>query len=320
VFEKQAIMRLNLTILLTALAISAAFGCGGGTPTTSPPEPQPAAVSETGPTGDDECAADLPRAKVARVTLDVEGGPDLEVRWRDEKRTDQAHTVWKGDLNGDGRDDLITRVAEACGNWGECVFQAFVDCGAGETMAYVLPEYRTPLYAVGLEVAESETVVDDAAWKDLIETERQGPALDDPDASEPEPRQYRLAFDGLAFQRTIPPDRITHADNEEDCRRCNGTWGPRGIIGALGCVCPTIDGGKPCRRPSDCEHRCELPWSDAVAAGKIDCRPDGHCDGGGEPLEGRCAPSFEIFGCRAWIVEDQTDDGPRLRVRHVCVD
>ena len=116
------------------------------------------------------------------------------------------------------------------------------------------------------------------------------------------------------------PDRITHADNEEDCRRCNGTWGPRGILSVPGCVCPTLDGGKPCRRPADCEHRCELPWSDAVKAGKLSCRPDGTCDGGQEPLEGRCSPSFEIFGCRAWIIEEQTDDGPRLSVRHICVD
>jgi len=115
-------------------------------------------------------------------------------------------------------------------------------------------------------------------------------------------------------------DRITHADNEEDCRRCGGTWGPRGIIGIPGCVCPTADGGKPCRTSTECEHRCELPWEEAVAAGRIRCRPDGGCEGGGELPEGRCAETFDIFGCRAWIVEEQTDEGPWLAVRAVCVD
>jgi hypothetical protein len=313
-------MNVNPMISLLALPIAALIGCGGSPPTTSPPEPPPAAVEDTSTTGEDECAPDLPRAEVARITLDVEGGPDLEVRWRDDKRTDQAHTVWKGDLNSDGRDDLITRVAEACGNWGECVFQAFVDCGVGETMAYVLPEYRSPVYAVGLELAESATVVDGVVWKDLLETERRGPDLDSPDASEPQPREHRLTFDGLAYQRTVPPDRITRADNEEDCRSCNGTWGPRGILGVPGCVCPTVDGGKPCRRSTDCEHRCELPWEDAVATGPIRCHPDGTCDGGGRLPEGRCAPTFEIFGCRAWIVEEQTDDGTLITVRRICVD
>jgi hypothetical protein len=115
--------------------------------------------------------------------------------------------------------------------------------------------------------------------------------------------------------------RITHARTEEECELCNGTWGPRGIIGAVGCVCPTLDGGKPCRSPRDCEHRCELPWEEAVAAGgQIDCALDGDCGGGLRIPEGTCSHDYDIFGCRAWMVEVETDRGPRLQVRAICVD
>jgi hypothetical protein len=113
--------------------------------------------------------------------------------------------------------------------------------------------------------------------------------------------------------------RITHAETEEECRRCNGVWGPRGIIGALGCVCPTTDGGKACRRPADCEHRCEIPNEAAYGLRAVRCRPDGDCIGGEIP-EGTCSHDFDIFGCRAWIVEEQTPEGPLLGVRQICVD
>ena len=114
--------------------------------------------------------------------------------------------------------------------------------------------------------------------------------------------------------------RITHAQTEEECRACNGTWGPRGIIGALGCVCPTIDGGQPCRSPSDCEHRCEITIEDALALGRVECLPSGICADGKRLPQGSCSHTFDIFGCRAWIAEIDTDDGRRLQVRHLCVD
>ena len=114
--------------------------------------------------------------------------------------------------------------------------------------------------------------------------------------------------------------RITHAETEEECRRCNGRWGPRGITGIPGCVCPTGDGGKPCRSPRDCEHRCEIEWERAVALGQVLCDPSGHCSVGEQLPEGRCAADYDIFGCRAWIVEQQTASGVQLTVRQICVD
>ena len=114
--------------------------------------------------------------------------------------------------------------------------------------------------------------------------------------------------------------RITHAETEEECRRCNGRWGPRGITGIPGCVCPTADGGKPCRSPRDCEHRCYVDWQEAVALGRVRCAAGGDCEGGVAIPEGRCAEDFDIFGCRAWIMEQPTADGPVLTIFHACVD
>jgi hypothetical protein len=114
--------------------------------------------------------------------------------------------------------------------------------------------------------------------------------------------------------------RLTHAETEEECRRCGGKWGPRGIVGRPGCVCPTRDGGKPCRASRECEHRCELDWAAATALGSLSCDAAGNCVGGKQLPTGRCSADFDIFGCRAWFVEQQTGDGVQIQVRRICVD
>jgi hypothetical protein len=115
-------------------------------------------------------------------------------------------------------------------------------------------------------------------------------------------------------------DRIAYAETEEDCRRCNGEWGPHGILGIPSCVCPTTDGGKPCRGHTDCEHTCEVPWEDAVRLGRIQCDLDGTCPNGQQLPQGRCSAQFSSWGCRAWIHEVDTPDGPRLQPVCLCVD
>lgn len=43
---------------------------------------------------------------------------------------------------------------------------------------------------------------------------------------------------------------------EEECRACNGHWGPQGMLQREGCNCRTRDGGTPCDDGDDCEAEC----------------------------------------------------------------
>ncbi len=78
------------------------------------------------------------------------------------------------------------------------------------------------------------------------------------------------------------------------CKACNGTFGPQGILGRLGCNCRTHDGGKPCWGGSECEAGCLASPT----------RP-------GSP--GQCAASTSHFGCHTWV----NDGGGTTRM---CAD
>jgi hypothetical protein len=107
---------------------------------------------------------------------------------------------------------------------------------------------------------------------------------------------------------------------EEACRQCNGQWGPHGIAQKPSCYCRTLDGGKPCNTSDECEGRCELAYELSF---RFDvCQPNG-CDAGNSSLQrptGHCAKYHETFGCHAWIEQENSPNGPRWRVRRLCVD
>ncbi len=103
--------------------------------------------------------------------------------------------------------------------------------------------------------------------------------------------------DGPLRVRFVCTVHITNSSMEAAraaCKACNGTFGPQGISGRLGCNCRTRDGGKPCWGASECEAGC-------LAS------PSHH----GSP--GQCAASTSRFGCRTWV----NDGGSTSRI---CVD
>lgn len=202
-------VRITSKTLLLGCSIAAAIGCARKEMATSrSPEADDVATGADDVVTDDAvvrvCTSPMPRVSVVPMASAEAGGAELEVSWLESGATDGVVVRWKGDLNADGRDDLITRVKDACGNWGECPFQVLVDCGAGATWAYVLPEWRVPVYAFDLDVGDTQTVVSGRSWTDLVEVERQGPDLDDPEAREPPPLEHRLRFDGVAYERSSP--------------------------------------------------------------------------------------------------------------------
>jgi hypothetical protein len=76
--------------------------------------------------------------------------------------------IWQGDINGDGREDVLLVDRAACGNWGDCPFALFVACGDGDP----IPVWTQ--YAQNVRVAPSGS-----SWQDLIVIGRSGHAGDD---------------------------------------------------------------------------------------------------------------------------------------------
>lgn len=72
------------------------------------------------------------------------------------------------------------------------------------------------------------------------------------------------------------------------CERKGGTWASAGIAGLKACIRPTRDGGKQCRRESDCEGLC-------LARSRT------------------CAPITPLFGCNDIL----QDDGRQVTL---CID
>jgi hypothetical protein len=105
---------------------------------------------------------------------------------------------------------------------------------------------------------------------------------------------------GTAAGAPAPADTAEEAPPEEvepaappspeaaACIRKGGSWSKAGASGAMTCVKPTRDGGKQCRRDSDCEGLCLA-------------------------RSGTCAPITPLFGCH----EVLEDDGRRMTL---CID
>jgi hypothetical protein len=103
------------------------------------------------------------------------------------------------------------------------------------------------------------------------------------------------------------------ATTEAACQQCSGSWGPHGMLGIVGCLCGTPDGGRPCSSPHDCASECLVMDADAE---KLVPR----CPVLGAKLPGVCAYAYVVFGCHAYVVEKSTPSGPLRQVWRVCRD
>jgi hypothetical protein len=67
---------------------------------------------------------------------------------------------WTGDINGDGRMDLLLRDLGSCSNWGDCPYTLFLQCDSRRIAVW-------SAYAHQVDIRESET-----KWKDLLIVQR----------------------------------------------------------------------------------------------------------------------------------------------------
>lgn len=108
-------------------------------------------------------------------------------------------------------------------------------------------------------------------------------------------------------------NKNVEAKTPAECTRCKGDWGRHGLVGAVGCLCRTPDGGKPCESPHDCSAECMLDPDRARALSN-------KCPAVGAKLHGHCATRYTTFGCNGFVVEKPTPAGPLRGVLYICLD
>jgi hypothetical protein len=119
------------------------------------------------------------------------------------------------------------------------------------------------------EVAASDANADTPKPKPRPDTVSATETPTSPPASEPEPETPKSAEQVL-------------------CEKTGGQWAVAGKTGAHLCVSPTRDGGKMCRKKSDCEGQCLA-------------------------RSGTCAPFMPLFGCNDVLEQN----GSRVTL---CID
>jgi hypothetical protein len=126
-------------VLLIWLA-AALSGCGGnqGVPASQPKAAAAEAVSQQPSAG---CPPDATGRKVRIVHVRKEDDREVMSVDPDPQLGGEASVMWRGDLNGDGRPDLILRFFELCGNAGECPWGVYAGCGQDESISVWGPEY-----------------------------------------------------------------------------------------------------------------------------------------------------------------------------------
>ena len=90
------------------------------------------------------------------------------------------------------------------------------------------------------------------------------------------------AVDAAALPAAAPPAAASRAEVTEDQLRCEkqgGRWGSVGKFNAKACIRRTDDGGKQCRKQSDCDSECLA-------------------------RSGTCAPVKPLFGCNEVLQND----------------
>lgn len=87
----------------------------------------------------------------------------------------------------------------------------------------------------------------------------------------------------------------------EECKACNGDWGPHGMAQVTSCLCRTTDAGKRCRRHADCQSKC-------VAGEEVEREVMQAGPPASGYFVGRCAEFHIIFGCLRFV--EQAEPGP----------
>lgn len=80
------------------------------------------------------------------TTLGPEDSGDEAAR----REPERVRVTWRGDLDGDGREDRIVMIEDACGNWGECLYLVLRHC-EGDSFATLWG----PDYALSLAVTDA---------------------------------------------------------------------------------------------------------------------------------------------------------------------
>jgi hypothetical protein len=154
---------------MTAILVA---GCGARA--TPPAANPPAANAPTAAAPAWSCPA------APHVTIDPRPAwPDI-CRWDDQ--SEKCGTLWRGDLDGDGHEDRIVRIEDACGTGG-CELGVLAACPDG---SYAQLWFD---YAVTFDIGEP-----DGAWRTIVLHE---------DADTPELRSTTtrtLHFDGTAYR------------------------------------------------------------------------------------------------------------------------
>jgi hypothetical protein len=88
---------------------------------------------------------------------------------------------WKGDLNGDGREDMVIQDRGDCSNWGDCLHAVFLTCDSRQ-----IPLWSG--YANEIHVTDSQ-----GPWKEISIRERTGGTRND------RMKDIRLIFDGTRY-------------------------------------------------------------------------------------------------------------------------
>jgi len=99
---------------------------------------------------------------------------------------------------------------------------------------------------------------------------------------------------------------------KEDCRACNGYWGPLGLSLETGCLCRTNDAGKRCTDGDQCTGVCLY---DKDAKPVADEPPD--------VLVGRCSEREVVYGCFDYIpkgASKQAVPAGGAQPQRICVD
>lgn len=111
--------------------------------------------------------------------------------------------------------------------------------------------------------------------------------------------------------RTAPVANLTPRTQEE-CKACNGEWGPHGLAQVTSCLCRTSDAGKRCHRRSDCQGLCVA--GENVEREIVEAGPPAR-----GYFVGHCAEFDPSFGCMR--VLEQAGPGPLLEPpAMLCID
>jgi hypothetical protein len=151
--------------LVVALCISGLLlaGCEREVPRgiAERPQAQPAAAVQAAGV---RCPAGATGAKVRIAQVRSEEDRSVMKVTPNPELGGEASLMWRGDLNADGREDLMLWFFELCGNAGECPWAVYAGCGEDNFVSVWGPEYTVQLEAPRAKVSQG--------WADLTRVMR----------------------------------------------------------------------------------------------------------------------------------------------------